>query len=209
MALPTRETNEPRRLLSPGERGFVSSMGLGPMAVASTTPIPGNSRSASRRGFTLVEVLIVVTIIAILAGAVLPAFVDSSDDARDATLKHNLQAVRHQIQLFRAQHKGNWPGHAGVPAFIHMLGYSNEDGGFGMSKSASHPLGPYLPSQGLVNPFNGGTAWKNSSNPSGEVPDEAMKSAGVVVGWFYDSNTGRIAPNAEGSTSDGTPRVQL
>ena len=163
----------------------------------------------AERGFTLVEVLIVVTIIAILAGAVLPAFVDSSDDARDATLKHNLQSVRHQIQLFRAQHRGNWPGYAGIPAFLHMLGYSNEDGAFGMSKSATHPLGPYLPTQGLVNPFNGGTAWKNSSDPSGEVPDETMESAGVVVGWFYDSNTGRISANAEGSTSDGTPRVQL
>lgn len=179
------------------------------MAVASRTTIPGYPRPASRGGFTLVEVLIVVTIIAILAGAVLPAFVDSSDDARDATLKHNLQSVRHQIQLFRAQHKGNWPGYAGVPAYVHMLGYSNEDGAFGLSKSSSHPLGPYLPMQGLVNPFNGGTAWKGSSDPSGEVPDETMESAGVVVGWFYDSTTGRISANAEGSTSDGKPRVQL
>ncbi len=171
--------------------------------------VKGLSRRSSRSGFTLVEVLIVVTILAILSATVLPAFIDSSDDARDATLRFNLKTVRHQIQLFRAQHRGNWPGGGGIPPVIHLMAYSDADGAISGTKSASFPYGPYLPSQGVSNPFNGGKVWKPSTDPAAETPDEAMKVTGLLVGWFYDSSTGRISANAEGATSDGTPRVQL
>lgn len=201
--------DEPLRLPIQGERGSVGFRDQ-LMTGAARNTNAASRRSATTKAFTLVEVLIVVTILAILSATVIPAFVDSSDDARDAALKHNLQAVRHQIQIFQVQHNGKWPGTGGIPAQIHLMAFSNADGGISLTKSSSHPYGPYLPTQGLVNPFNGGQGWKSSSDPANEVPNEAMTiSGGVLVGWFYDSNTGRISANVEGATGDGIPRVQL
>jgi len=208
MALPILINDEPRSPAYPGREGLCRL--LEPTAVAGMPEKTGRglSNRSSRSGFTLVEVLIVVTILAILSATVLPAFIDSSDDARDATLQFNLQAVRHQIQLYRVQHRGNWPGGGGIPALIHLMAFTDADSAISGTKSPSYPFGPYLPPQGLVNPFNGGKAWKVSSDPGAETPDETMTTTGLV-GWFYDSSTGRISANAEGATSDGTPRVQL
>src|SRR5690606_30462230 len=46
-----------------------------------------------RSGFTLVELLIVVVILAILAAAVIPTFTDSTTDARASTALTNLNVL--------------------------------------------------------------------------------------------------------------------
>jgi prepilin-type N-terminal cleavage/methylation domain-containing protein len=48
----------------------------------------------SRKGFTLVEILIVVIILGILAAIVIPQFTQASTEARLSNLKTNLQTVR-------------------------------------------------------------------------------------------------------------------
>ena len=52
-----------------------------------------------RSGFTLVELLIVVVILAILAAAIIPTFTDSTSDAKASTALTNLNVLRGQIQL--------------------------------------------------------------------------------------------------------------
>ncbi len=209
MALPILINDEPRSPAYPGREGLCRL--LEPTAVAGMPEKTGRglSNRSSRSGFTLVEVLIVVTILAILSATVLPTFVSSTDDARDATLQFNLQAVRHQLHLFRAEHKGDCPGYAGIPAMVHLIAFSDAEGAVSMSNSASFPYGPYLSYRAVANPFNSGIVWKSSSDPPAETPDESMTSAGGIVGWFYDKDSGRISANAEGATSDGIPRVQL
>src|ERR1700735_189354 len=67
------------------------------------------SRANASRGFTLVEILIVVVILGILAAIVIPQFTNASQNARESSLQSTLQTLRSQIQLFKLQHGDTLP----------------------------------------------------------------------------------------------------
>jgi general secretion pathway protein G len=60
------------------------------------------------RGFTLIEILIVMVIIAILAGVGLFMYNNSITSAREAVLKQNLFQMREAIDRYYAD-KNKWP----------------------------------------------------------------------------------------------------
>jgi general secretion pathway protein G len=60
--------------------------------------------ASAKRGFTLVEILIVVIILGILAAIVIPQFTNASQDARKSSLGSQLQTIRSQIELYKMQH---------------------------------------------------------------------------------------------------------
>jgi prepilin-type N-terminal cleavage/methylation domain-containing protein len=62
----------------------------------------------SRRGFTLIEILVVVIILGILAAVVLPRFAGASEDARVNTFINNLKTYGVQLELYRDRF-GDWP----------------------------------------------------------------------------------------------------
>jgi general secretion pathway protein G len=69
-----------------------------------TSPLRQSSARPSRRGrqsgFTLIEIMVVMTIIAILVGMAAVRYDRSMVNAREAVLKQDLQALRGAIQQF-------------------------------------------------------------------------------------------------------------
>ena len=64
---------------------------------------------ASRRGFTLIELVMVIVIIGVLSAIIVPNFVDYVGKSDASTTKANLQMLRSAIQAFRSDNAGTWP----------------------------------------------------------------------------------------------------
>jgi len=163
----------------------------------------------TRHGFTLVEVLIVVVILGILAATVLPQFNLSTSDSQEAALVQNLQILRSQIDLYRFQHSGDYPGE-GTPTFEdQMLKSTQLDGTVG--DVGQYAYGPYIAGQVPSNPYNGKRGLSViSTDISAVVAGPTNVDAGAVeAGWIYRKDTGQIKANTVGTASDGTPLDDL
>jgi len=120
-------------------------------------------------GFTLIEILIVVVILAILGAVVLPRFSNASDDAKQNALITNLQTVRAQLELYKLQHDGSYPTDA--TTFANQMNQKTTVAG----STISGTLGPYLLSV-PNNPYTG----TNTVN----------QSDGTASAWYYKVTNG-------------------
>jgi general secretion pathway protein G len=135
-----------------------------------------------RSAFTLVEILIVVVIMAVLAATIIPQFSSSTKDAQESTVVFNLQALRSQIELYKAHHLGNPPS-----ALDKLTNRTNSAGTTG-TDAATYPFGPYmlkLPE----NPINNQSAVTTISS----YPPSAAVSGNY--GWLYHSTSGNVYIN--------------
>jgi general secretion pathway protein G len=72
-----------------------------------TTDVPA-ILSHLRSGFTLIEMLVVMAIVALLLTVALPRYFGSIDKAKEVALKENLQVIRAGIDKYYAD-KGRYP----------------------------------------------------------------------------------------------------
>jgi len=63
----------------------------------------------TKRGFTLIELMIVTAIIGILAAIALPKFADLIRKSKEGSTKGNLGAVRGALALYYGAMEGNYP----------------------------------------------------------------------------------------------------
>lgn len=132
--------------------------------------------SVAGRGFTLVEILIVVIILGILAAIVIPQFTNASQNARESSLQSTLQTLRSQIQLFKLQHGDT------LPDLVTDWTPLTEGTTYG---NPSQSFGPYM--QAIpVNPMNGNSNVVNSTVAIGAA---AAPTVGSACGFVYDYGT--------------------
>ena len=132
----------------------------------------------AKSGFTLVEILIVVSILGSLAAIVIPQYSESSTEAKYASLCTDLHTLRSQIELYKIHHNGFPPSFANFVA--EMTRYSDISGNTALAKTVVFYYGPYM-QKVPVNPFNN----KRILDNTGTVGDN-------VGGWEYNQATGEI-----------------
>jgi len=69
-------------------------------------------------GFTLIEVMVVVVILAVLATMVVPRVVDRPDDARIAKAKQDIQSIDSALKLYRLDNQVYPSTNQGLEALI-------------------------------------------------------------------------------------------
>ena len=146
--------------------------------------------STLRKGFTLVEILIVVVILGILAAIVVPQFASASQDAIKSSLSSQMQTVSAQIELFRVQNAGQLP-HVAAASADPMLVAANNNG-WGILVT-----GAFLKDE-PTNGFTGSTAVIDGGGGAigTAVGVIAAGAAMPAWGWIYNTNLGTI--HAEG-----------
>ena len=145
------------------------------------------ARRTIKKGFTLIEILIVVIILGILAAIVIPQFTSASTEARQGNLKSQLQTLRSQIALYKLQHRDIAPSQTSATFWNQLTQFSDESGNVNATKTDVFKYGPYYEAA-VVNPLS------NSSVVGTSAGD-------ANTGWAYDAATGKL--KAMNSTTAG------
>jgi len=141
-----------------------------------------------RRGFSLLEVVIVVAIIAILAAIGIPRMSRGARGASDSALTGDLATLRNAIDLYAAEHTGVYPTATDINT--QLVQYTNIAGAVNATKTTTHIYGPYMRS---IPPLPVGAK-------KGSTTIAAADANGV--GWIYSATPGTIKANTTDSEKD-------
>ena len=172
-------------------------------------PMTNKFRKLVQLGFTLVELLIVVIILAILAAIVIPMYSSSTRDAQEAALDSNLNGMRSAIELYRAQHGGQYPGAVASSGATCTVGAA-ATGGINTAQAVIDQLTKYSSATGTVCTGADPTTTLGPYLRKGIPADPITNSATIVVatagtplapaaatgGWAYDVKTGQLVMNS-------------
>ncbi len=130
------------------------------------------SFSATRRGFSLVELLVVIIIIAVLAAIAIPKFVNSGQRSREAALKADLKLYRNAIELF-VNDTGAYPSALSDLTATTAPASGKDAAGTAKTITASDWKGPYLQSI-EKDPLSGSAFSYSTTSPTvGKVTSSA------------------------------------
>ncbi len=135
------------------------------------------TRKAIKKGFTLVEILIVVVILGILAAIVIPQFTSASESAKRSSVISQLHTIRSQLELAQIQHNGSYPDLV-TSQWVPLTTETEPDLAYTASDASGNEMGPYM-QQAPVNPFSA------LNIPSTVAADNSGA-------WEYDRQSGRI-----------------
>ena len=158
------------------------------------------------RGFTLVEILVVVVLLGILAVVVLPVIAGSAISAKESALAHDLQMLRRYVQIYKCQHLEVTPGYPNgdttqaptEQAFIDQMTLSsNASGQTAPVGTPGFERGPYMmriPTNSLND--------KATIQVLGDA-ENFPANADDSHGWVYKPATSEVRSDSTGTDDAG------
>jgi general secretion pathway protein G len=125
-----------------------------------------------------------VVIMAILAATIIPQFSSSTNDAKESSLRFNLNTLRSQVELYKLHHSGAIP-QLTSGAIPQLTSATDVNGNIGAT-GASFPYGPYVMNTLPANPFTG------SSTVTAITTSPPTAASGTNGGWLYNTTTGQF-----------------
>jgi type II secretion system protein G len=146
-----------------------------------------------RKGFTLIEILVVVVIIGLLAAVSMNNFSNAQDKARIANLRSNIKNISVALEQYSADQNGSYPTTGqelvGAPSGLLQNGY------LGSNKWPRAPWGAYT----QTNHVDPAAPMENAATlAAGTAPLPAVNVGRPIV----QSLTGKLAPNANAFALD-------
>jgi general secretion pathway protein G len=172
----------------------------------------------NRKGFTLIEILIVVIILGILAAIVIPQFTNASKEAKQSSLVTQVQSMRSQIALFKLQHNDYLPGQLALVGsggtfsptefWNQLTMFTDVTGATNATKTLQFDKGPYMqsiPKNPLCPVALNASVVEETTAP---VVNNVPANAAAVVGFIYDYQGGAGSGKIWGTDTDGKTPVQ-
>ena len=159
-----------------------------------------------KNAFTIIEVILVVTILGVLGALILPTFPGHIAGARESAARDSLRTMRSQIELYRWQHGGSLPGYvngAGSPTATLQLQFTGTTAVTGQASPNTVPADPFLYGPYVKklpeNPLN----MLSNIAYVAELTAFADAVDGTSSGWLYKKETGEFRINWTGNDSEG------
>jgi prepilin-type N-terminal cleavage/methylation domain-containing protein len=133
------------------------------------------------RGFTLLELVLVVVILGLVAAIALPRMSRGAAGAVDSSVASNLAVLRSALDLYQVEHTGVYPTTANV--VNQLLQFSDINGNTSATRTTTCIYGPYVRSIPVL----------QVGVRKGQAGIAAADAA--TIGWIYNSATGNINAN--------------
>lgn len=162
-----------------------------------------------KSGFSLVELIIVIVILAVISAVALPRVSRGAKGADESALGSDLGVLRNSIEIYAAEHGGDFPGKNAAGGAFGIAGsedafksqltlYSDKSGTVSATKTGTFIYGPYVHK---IPPCPVGA---NAGSTTVSIGTTGPVVTAGTEGWVFNTDTGGFIANSSATDESGT-----